>query len=75
MSINITVPVRQGEPIDRALKRLKARVDKEGIIDDVRRKRAFENTAQILKRKAKKLTKSWKFMKMEARANRERNNH
>jgi small subunit ribosomal protein S21 len=75
MSVNITVHVRRGEPIDRALKRLKSKIDKEGIIEDVRRKRAFENTAQILKRKAKKLTKSWKFMKMEARANRERNNH
>jgi small subunit ribosomal protein S21 len=75
MAVNVTVNVRAGEPIDRALKRLKAKIEKEGVIDDVRRKRAFENTAQVQKRKAKKLTKSWKFMKMEARANRERNNH
>jgi small subunit ribosomal protein S21 len=74
MSVNITVHVRKGEPIDRALKRLKAKIDKEGIIEDVRRKRAFETAAQVQKRKAKKLTKAWKFMKAEARANRERNN-
>ena len=74
MSVNVTVNVRPGEPIDRALKRLKSRIEKEGIIEDVRRKRAHETTAQIQKRKAKKLTKAWKFMKAEARANRERNN-
>ena len=68
MSVNVTVQVRRGEPIDRALKRLKAKIEKEGIIDDVRRKRAFETPAQVKKRKAKKLTKAWKFLKAEARA-------
>jgi small subunit ribosomal protein S21 len=71
MSVNVTIKVRSGEPIDRALKRLKARIEKEGIIEDVRRKRAFETPAQVEKRKAKKLTKSWKFLKAEARANRQ----
>lgn len=71
MSVNVTIKVRSGEPIDRALKRLKARIEKEGIIDDVRRKRAYETPAQVEKRKAKKLTKSWKFLKAEARANRQ----
>jgi small subunit ribosomal protein S21 len=71
MSVNITIKVRSGEPIDRALKRLKARIEKEGIIDDVRRKRAYETPAQVKKRKAKKLTKAWKFLKAEARANRQ----
>jgi small subunit ribosomal protein S21 len=70
MSVNVTVKVRSGEHIDRALKRLKARIEKEGIIDDVRRKRAHETPAQVKKRKAKKLTKAWKFMKAEARNNR-----
>jgi len=71
MAVNITVHVRKGEPIDRALKRLKAKVDKEGIIDDVRRKRAYETPAQVKKRKAKKLTKAWKFLKAEARASKQ----
>jgi len=74
MSVNVIVKVRSGEPIDRALKRLKGRIEQEGIIEDVRRKRAFETPAQVQKRKAKKLTKAWKFMKAEARVNRERNN-
>jgi len=71
MSVNVTVKVRPNEPIDRALKRLKARIEKEGIIDDVRRKRAYETPAQVEKRKAKKLTKAWKFLKAEARANKQ----
>jgi len=71
MSVNVTIKVRSGEPIDRALKRLKARIEKEGVIEDVRRKRAFETPAQVEKRKAKKLTKAWKFLKAEARANRQ----
>jgi small subunit ribosomal protein S21 len=71
MSVNVTIKVRSGEPIDRALKRLKARIEKEGIIDDVRRKRAHETPIQVRKRKAKKLSKSWKFLKLEARANRQ----
>jgi ribosomal protein S21 len=31
------VIVRKGEPIDRALKRLKSKLDAEGILDEVRR--------------------------------------
>lgn len=62
MAVNVSVNVRKGEPIDRALKRLKAKIESEGIIDDVRRKRAYETPAQVKKRKAKKLTKAWKFL-------------
>ena len=32
------VTVRKGEPIDRALKRLKTKLDVEGILDEMRRK-------------------------------------
>ncbi|MEI9894025.1 MAG: 30S ribosomal protein S21 [Chthoniobacter sp.] len=52
----ITMPeviVRKGEPIDRALKRLKSKLDAEGIMDEVRRLRAFETPTQKTKRKAK----------------------
>jgi hypothetical protein len=63
MAVNCTVYLRKGdnsgrEHVDRALKRLKVKIEK---------KRAFENAAQVKKRKAKKLTKTWKFMKAEAR--------
>ena len=47
------VLVRKGEPIDRALKRLKSKLDTEGILDEVRRLRAFETPTQRTKRKAK----------------------
>src|SRR6478672_5268635 len=52
----ITMPevtVRKGEPIDRALKRLKSKLDAEGIMDEVRRLRAFETPTQKSRRKAK----------------------
>ena len=47
------VIARKGEPIDRALKRLKSKLDTEGILDEVRRLRAFETPTQRTKRKAK----------------------
>lgn len=47
------VIVKKGEPIDRALKRLKGKLDAEGIMDEVRRLRAFETPTQRTKRKAK----------------------
>jgi small subunit ribosomal protein S21 len=47
------VIVRKGEPIDRALKRLKSKLDSEGILDEVRRLRAYETPTQKTRRKAK----------------------
>ncbi len=47
------VSVRKGEPIDRALKRLKSKMEAEGIMEEVRRLRAFETPTQKTKRKAK----------------------
>lgn len=47
------VIVRKGEPIDRALKRLKSKLESEGIMEEVRRLRAFETPTQKAKRKAK----------------------
>jgi small subunit ribosomal protein S21 len=47
------VIVRKGEPIDRALKRLKNKLDAEGILEEVRRLRAFETPTQKTRRKAK----------------------
>jgi len=55
------VTVRKGEPIDRALKRLKAKLDTEGILDEVRRLRAFETPTQRLRRKAKNNAKRAKM--------------
>lgn len=54
------VIVRKGEPIDRALKRLKNKLETEGILDEVRRLRAFETPTQRTKRKAKASAKKAK---------------
>lgn len=45
------VDIKKGEPIDRALKRLKSKMESEGIMDEMRRLRAFETPAQKTKRK------------------------
>ena len=47
------VTVKKGESIDRALKRLKNKLESEGIIEEMRRLRAFETPAQRTKRKAR----------------------
>lgn len=47
------VIVKKGEPIDRALKRLKGKMDADGVMDEVRRLRSFETPAQRAKRKLK----------------------
>jgi len=47
------VLVRKGEPVDRALKRLKNKLDSEGILEEVRRLRAFETPNLKHRRKAK----------------------
>tara|TARA_B100001769_G_C21758450_1_gene415108 strand:- start:9 stop:209 length:201 start_codon:yes stop_codon:yes gene_type:complete len=51
----LDVKVRKGEPMDRALRRLKKRLDKEGVIRDVRAKRYFEKPSQSKRRKNKEL--------------------
>ncbi|CAI8266080.1 MAG: 30S ribosomal protein S21 [Puniceicoccaceae bacterium MED-G32] len=53
MSLDVTV--RKGEPMERALRRLKKRLDKEGVIRDVRAKRYFEKPSQAKRRKKKEL--------------------
>lgn len=47
------VIVKKGESIDRAIKRLKSKLDSEGIMDEVRRLRAYETPTQKSRRKAK----------------------
>ncbi|MEG0144261.1 MAG: 30S ribosomal protein S21 [Akkermansia sp.] len=59
------VIVRKGEPIDRALKRLKTKLDVEGILDEMRRRRAFETPTEEKRRKARSAPKrnkvKWRF--------------
>ncbi|MDF1860025.1 MAG: 30S ribosomal protein S21 [Verrucomicrobiales bacterium] len=51
------VEVKKGEPIDRALKRLKGKMESEGVLEEIRRLRAFETPAQRTKRKARATAK------------------
>ena len=51
------VTVRKGEPIDRALKRLKSKMESEGVIEEVRRLRAFETPIERTRRKARAAAK------------------
>ena len=47
------VQVRKGEPVDRALKRLKTKLEMEGILEEMRRLRSHENKTERLRRKAR----------------------
>lgn len=55
------VQVKKGEPVDRALKRLKTKLESEGILEEVRRLRAFETPIQRTRRKAKATAKRGKI--------------
>ena len=47
------VTIKKGESVDRALKRLKNKLESEGILEEIRRLRAFETPNQRTKRKAR----------------------
>ncbi|NBD38931.1 MAG: 30S ribosomal protein S21 [Verrucomicrobia bacterium] len=51
--MSVEVKIRKGEPIERALRRLKKRLDREGVIRDVRAKRYFEKPSEVKRRKKK----------------------
>jgi len=55
------VVVRKGESLDRALKRLKNKLDAEGIMEEVRRLRAFETPIEKTRRKARNNAKRFKY--------------
>lgn len=54
------VNVKKGEPVDRALKRLKTKLDTEGILEEMRRRRSFESPAARKIRKARTAPKRHK---------------
>jgi small subunit ribosomal protein S21 len=45
------VKIRKGESVDKALRRLKKKLDKEGIMRDVRSHRYFEKPSERRRRK------------------------
>jgi ribosomal protein S21 len=73
---NIAVYLQKGEfsgreHIDRALKRLKSKIDNEGILETVRCKRAFENPAERKIRKRRKLQKIIKMARLKRQRERQ----
>ena len=60
------VEVTKGESVDRALKRLKNKLEAEGIMDEMRRLRAFEPPVQRYRRKQRTAAKK---SRMKFRAN------
>ena len=59
------VTLKKGEPVDRALKRLKTKLDAEGILEEMRRRRAFETPTERKQRKLRSASKRnkirWRF--------------
>ena len=53
--MSLEVKVQKGEPIERALRRLKKRLDNEGVIHAVRANRYFVKPTQQRRRKRKEL--------------------
>ena len=52
----IEVNIHKGEPMEKAIRRLKKRLDREGIIRDARAKRYFEKPSEVKRRKKKVLS-------------------
>jgi ribosomal protein S21 len=66
---NIAIYLQKGEfsgreHVDRVLKRLKGKIESEGILDTIRSKKAFENETQKRLRKAKRLARQRKLQKL-----------
>lgn len=51
--MSVEVKIRKGEPMERALRRLKKKLDREGVIRDVRSKRYYEKPSEVRRRKNK----------------------
>jgi small subunit ribosomal protein S21 len=51
--MSVEIKLRKGEPMERALRRLKKKLDREGVIRDVRAKRYFEKPCEVRRRKRK----------------------
>jgi small subunit ribosomal protein S21 len=47
------IRIKKGEPIDKALRRLKKRLDREGTLRTVRAKRNYEKPSEVRRRKEK----------------------
>ena len=48
------IRMRKGEPVDRALRRLKKKLDKEGTLKELRNRRYYEKPSEVKRRMAKR---------------------
>ena len=51
------VQTKRGEPIDKALRRLKKKLDREGVLRELRNRRHYEKPSEIKRREEKRLVK------------------
>jgi small subunit ribosomal protein S21 len=51
--MSLEIKLRKGESIDRALRRMKRKIERESIIRDARTKRYYEKPCEVRRRKAK----------------------
>ncbi|RKX35448.1 MAG: 30S ribosomal protein S21 [Verrucomicrobia bacterium] len=51
--MSIEIRIRKSEPVERAIRRLKKKLDREGVIRDVRAKRYYEKPSEVRRRKVK----------------------
>lgn len=51
--MSVEIKIHKGEPMEKALRRLKKRLDREGVIRDARAKRYFEKPCEVRRRKEK----------------------
>lgn len=51
--MSIEIKIRKNEPVDRAIRRLKKKLERENVIKDVRAKRYYEKPCQKRRRKEK----------------------
>jgi small subunit ribosomal protein S21 len=65
--VNIKVMVRDGEPVDSALRRFKREVNKSGHLMELRHRKHFENSQEKAKRKIREGRMRRKFERMQAR--------
>ncbi|MBI5773304.1 MAG: 30S ribosomal protein S21 [Verrucomicrobia bacterium] len=47
------IKMKKGEPVEKALRRLKKRIDREGTLKEVRNHRHYEKPSERLRRKMK----------------------
>jgi len=47
------VKCRKGEPVERALRRLKKKMDKEGTMKELRNRRHFEKPSEVRRRQSR----------------------